>query len=131
MDNNFINHNHNQNIFLTIEDVLNYLFIIYFFTNATKLYTIYNNNKTYISKYIQFPVNNKIIDKYKIYIDKEYFIKGTIFFSDRKVYDKIIELIKLDWKMYFNNTMYEINAIIYDNSPVHGLERLFGMIKID
>ena len=69
------------------------------------------------------------MDKYNCYIDKEYFIKGTIFYSDRKVFDKILELIKLDWKMYFNNTMYEINAIIYDNSPVHALERLFGMIK--
>ena len=50
MNNNFDNRENinNKNIFLTIEDVLNYLFIIYFFTNATKLYTIYNNNKTYI-----------------------------------------------------------------------------------
>ena len=60
MDNNFINqnHNHNQNIFLTIEDVLNYLFIIYFFTNATKLYTIYNNNKTYIDTKVINLCNN-------------------------------------------------------------------------
>jgi hypothetical protein len=51
MDKDFTNKNqNNQNIFLTIEDVLNYLLIIYFFTNATKLYTIYNNNKTYIDE---------------------------------------------------------------------------------
>ena len=57
MDNDFINNNqnnennqnmNNSNIFLTIQDVMYYLFVIYFFTNGIKLYTIYNKNKTNI-----------------------------------------------------------------------------------
>ena len=61
--------NNNPNIFLTIGDVLNYLIIIYFFTNATKLYDFYYKNKTNIDAKIvqicsngtQYVVNIKII----------------------------------------------------------------------
>ena len=68
MDNNFINNNQNQNqnIFLTIEDVLKYLFIIYFFTNAPKLYSIYNKNKTYIHDKVIKLCNNG--EKYAVTI---------------------------------------------------------------
>jgi hypothetical protein len=48
----------NQNIFLTIEDVLYYIFIIYFFTNASKLYDFYYKNKTYIDAKIIQLCNN-------------------------------------------------------------------------
>ena len=48
----------NQNIFLTIEDVLYYIFIIYFFTNASKLYDFYYKNKTHIDAKIIQLCNN-------------------------------------------------------------------------
>jgi hypothetical protein len=58
MNKDFINNNQNKeninnsNIFLTIEDLMYYLFAIYFFTNATKLYGFYNKNKTNIDEKI-------------------------------------------------------------------------------
>ena len=88
------------------------------------------NYSNYLYKDFNSIINKKIIDRYINYLDKPKFIRGTIFFCDKIVFDKLLDLIKLDWKMYFNNTMYEVNAIIYTNSPVHALERLFGMIKI-
>jgi len=59
MDKDFINNNQNkENIFLKIEDVMYYLFIIYFFTNATKLYKTYNKNKSNIDDKIIKLYNN-------------------------------------------------------------------------
>jgi len=58
MNKDFINNNQNKeninnsNIFFTIEDLMYYLFAIYFFTNATKLYGFYNKNKTNIDEKI-------------------------------------------------------------------------------
>jgi hypothetical protein len=76
-------------------------------------------------------INKKILMKYDNYIDKTHFVAGTIFFSSKVVFDKVIQLIKSDYPMYFNNNLYEFNNIIYINSPVHVIERLFGFVKID
>ena len=75
-------------------------------------------------------INRKILDKYSNNIDKRYFVAGTIFFCKSMVFDKIIEIIKSDCAMYWNNTLYEFNNIIYINSPAHALERLLGTCRI-
>ena len=75
-------------------------------------------------------INRKILDKYANNIDKRYFVAGTIFFCKSMVFDKIIEIIKSDCAMYWNNTLYEFNNIIYINSPAHALERLLGTCRI-
>jgi hypothetical protein len=77
------------------------------------------------------PLSNiKILDKYKSYIDKEYFVRGTMFFCDTTVFINIFEIIKLDYRMFLNNNLYDNNSINFVNSPIHALERLFGVIKV-
>lgn len=75
-------------------------------------------------------INAEILNKYKNYIEDKYFIRGSMFYCDKNVFSKIMELIKKDYKLYFNNNLYDTNNINFTNSPVHALERLFGIIKI-
>lgn len=70
----------NPNIFLTTEDVLYYIFIIYFFTNVSKLYDLYYKNKSNIDAKLfvfynngtKYAVNikNNIDQNMRIYINK-------------------------------------------------------------
>lgn len=71
-----------------------------------------------------------IINMYSNYMDKQYFIRGTMFYCDRIVIDKILNLISRNHKMFFNNNLYDTNIINFSYSPIHGLERFFGIIKI-
>ena len=48
----------NPNIFLTTEDVLYYIFIIYFFTNVSKLYDFYYKNKSNVDAKLFVLYNN-------------------------------------------------------------------------
>jgi len=75
-------------------------------------------------------INIKIMNKYKKYIEDKYFIRGTMFYCEKIVFSKIMDLIEGDYKMYFNNNLYDTNNINFTNSPVHALERFFGIIKI-
>jgi hypothetical protein len=75
-------------------------------------------------------INIKILDKYRNNIDKNIFVRGSMFFCDIRVFISIFEIIKLDYKMFLNQNLYDTNNINYTNSPVHTLERLFGIIKI-
>jgi hypothetical protein len=76
-------------------------------------------------------INIKILGKYSDIINKDfYFVRGSMFYCDKKVFEKIIDLIKIDYKMYFNNNLYDTNNINFTNSAPHALERLFGIIKI-
>jgi GR25 family glycosyltransferase involved in LPS biosynthesis len=72
----------------------------------------------------------KTIDLFKNYIDKTTFVAGTAFYCERIVIDKTIELIKTNYKMFFNNNLYDTGYINLAYSPPHFLERLFGVIKI-
>jgi hypothetical protein len=74
--------------------------------------------------------NIRIKEIYSNYIDKKYFVRGTMFLCDKKVIDKIMELINLNYKMFYNNNLYDTNIINLTNSPIHALERFFGIIKI-
>ena len=70
----------NPNIFLTTEDVLYYIFIIYFFTNVSKLYDFYYKNKSNVDAKLfvlynngtKYAVNikNNIDQNMRIYINK-------------------------------------------------------------
>lgn len=81
MDNDFINNNQNKenmnnsNIFLTIEDVMYYLFLMYFFTNGIKLYSIYNKNKSNIDDKLIKLCNNgaRYAVTIKHSVDKHFF----------------------------------------------------------
>jgi hypothetical protein len=75
-------------------------------------------NKRNVTKYINFlDVNKK-------------FVKGTIFFTEHKIFAKVIDFIKNnDYKSFIFNNLYENNSININYSPTHFLERLFGIIK--
>ena len=72
-----------------------------------------------------------LIIKYQNYIDiNKYFIGATMFFSDKIVFDKIIDFIKNNnYRSYFINNLYDTNSVNKLASPVHFLERLFGLIR--
>ena len=105
-------------------------------TNINNFYQYSNPNcnciglAKYYHKDSNLLFNIKILDKYKSYIDKEYFVRGTMFFCDVMVFINIFEIIKLDYKMFLNNNLYDNNSINFINSPIHTLERLFGIIKV-
>ena len=66
--------NNNQTV-LTIEDAMYYIFLIYFFTNGIKLYTIYNKNKSNIDDKLIKLCNNgaRYAVTIKHRVDKHFF----------------------------------------------------------
>jgi hypothetical protein len=76
--------------------------------------------------------NNKLKNKYinSININKT-FVTGTIFYAENIVFNKVIEFIKNNnYRSYLLNNLYENNSINKDFSPIHFLERLFGIINL-
>jgi len=74
--------------------------------------------------------NNKLKNKYinKININRE-FVSGTIFYTDDVSINKVLEFIKNNnFRSYLLNNLYENNSINIDYSPIHFLERLFGIL---
>ena len=76
--------------------------------------------------------NSKLFKKYNNYIDRnKTFIGGTIFFCNNEIFDKILLFIKdNNFRQFLFNNLYDTNAINCSNSPVHFLERLFGIMKL-
>lgn len=100
--------------------------------NLSELLTFKINESNCIGPNIYYKSDNfnkNILNKYINKFDKSKYIRGTMFLCENIIFDKIIELIKLDYKMYFNNNLYENNNINTNNSPIHALERMFGILK--
>jgi hypothetical protein len=76
--------------------------------------------------------NNELFIKYSNSINiKKSFVGGTIFYINSKVLLEVINfIIKNNYRSYFLNNLYENNCINKDYSPIHFIERLFGVIKI-
>jgi hypothetical protein len=61
--------------------------------------------------------------------NNKYFVATTNFFTTTTNMNKILEFIRNNNpSSYFLNNMYDTNHVNRTNSPVHFLERLFGMI---
>lgn len=76
--------------------------------------------------------NNKLKNKYvdSININKT-FVSGTIFYTQNIVFNKVLEFVQNNnYKCYLFNNLYENNSINKDFSPIHFLERLFGVINL-
>jgi hypothetical protein len=58
------------------------------------------------------------------------FVAGTIFYCPAIVFDKTLEFMIKNYKSYLFNNLYENNSINMNKSPIHFLERVFGIIKI-
>lgn len=66
----------------------------------------------------------------KVYKDY-FFVAGTIFYTTNVVFSKVLDFIKKNnYKAYLLNNLYENNSINKNYSPIHFLERLFGIIKL-
>ena len=63
---------------------------------------------------------------------KKAFVGGTIFYCEKKVFDTVVNFIKkYNFKSYLLNNLYENNSINKNYSPIHFIERLFGIIQMD
>ena len=76
--------------------------------------------------------NNELFIKYANSLNvKNCFIGGTIFYINSNVLIEVINFIKNNnYRSYFLNSLYENNCINKDYSPIHFIERLFGVINI-
>jgi hypothetical protein len=76
--------------------------------------------------------NNELFIKYSNSINiKNSFVGGTIFYAPSKIYIEVINfIINNNYRSYFLNNLYENNCINKDYSPIHFIERLFGVIKL-
>jgi hypothetical protein len=77
--------------------------------------------------------NSELLQKYKsnIFLNN-CFVGGTIFYSPVNVFVDVINFVKKNnFRSFILNNLYENNCINKDNSPIHFLERLFGVIKLN
>lgn len=99
---------------------------------SIKQYSNCINDNDYNMRIIDDEFNRNLINKYKDFIDfDKSFIIGTIFYCKEIVFDKVLEFMINDFKNYLFNNMYDNNCTFYDNSYVHFLERLFGVLKYE
>jgi hypothetical protein len=76
--------------------------------------------------------NNDIKQLYQTEINMNHlFVPGTIFYTNNTVLNVVLSLMKnINYKSFFLNNLYDTNAINDNFSPIHFLERLFGVIKL-
>jgi hypothetical protein len=59
------------------------------------------------------------------------FVPGSIFYTTNEVLNTILLVIKnVGYRSFFLNNLYDNNAINDNSSPIHFLERLFGVITL-
>jgi len=77
--------------------------------------------------------NNTLKQKYSSKIDvNKNFVGGTIFYTSSIVFDSVLNFVKNNnYRSFLFNNLYENNSINTDFSPIHFLERLFGVINVN
>jgi hypothetical protein len=74
--------------------------------------------------------NKTILSRYKSQMKMSTFVAGTIFYTTGIVFDNVLKFIKTNnYREYLLNNLYENNSINKDYSPIHFLERVFGIIQ--
>ena len=133
---------HTKTIRPQFDELVNFL-LLQPLENVLKLKTPHcnciGNQKHYMSivfqKNIRCDKHNKVLlEKYKYEFDnlKRIFVAGTIFLSESIVFDSVIKFVKrTNYHSFLLNNLYENNSVNMDNSPIHFLERLFGIIQLD
>jgi hypothetical protein len=86
---------------------------------------------TYIDN-SQEMINSEIKKLYQSQINMNYlFVPGSIFYTNNIVFNAVLSLMKnISYRAFFLNNLYDTNAINDNFSPIHFLERLFGIIKL-
>ncbi len=91
----------------------------------------YNNCNTISHSYCNIKLdrfNLNLYKKYKNLIKNEYFSVATIFLINNNIMNKILQFLIDNYKYCVFNNMYDDNSINRNNSYVHFIERLFGII---
>jgi hypothetical protein len=81
--------------------------------------------------YLNEDLYNKILlHETSSFLDtKKCFVGGTIFYSPNKAFKETIEFVKkTNFRSYFFNNLYENNSINKNYSPIHFIERVFGIV---
>lgn len=87
-------------------------------------------NEKYYMNLSEDVFNNELKIRYANEIDpKRLFVFGTIFYCPKTVFMKVSNFLQKNFHSYLFNNLYENNSINKDNSPIHFLERMFGIIK--
>jgi len=86
----------------------------------------------YINIHVDY-FNDILKQKHSSKIDfNKKFIAGTIFYTSSIVFDSVLNFVKnYNYRSFLLNNLYENNAINKDFSPIHFLERLFGVIVVN
>jgi hypothetical protein len=100
------------------------LLIVSFNNNFTKSSTI----SLIYKKYKDDKYNLNLYKKYNNLIKKQYFSVGTIFLTEKKTFDKVLDFFIENYKKIVFNNMYDDNSINRNSSYIHFIERLFGLI---
>lgn len=100
--------------------------------NSEKQYSNCINNNKYYMRIINDIFNKDLITKYSNHINyNKSFIIGTIFYTKGIVFENVLNfMINNNFKAYLLNNMYDNNCTFLNNSYIHFLERLFGVINI-
>ena len=77
--------------------------------------------------------NRDSIQKFDHYLNRNFsFVPGTIFYTQKVIMDKVLFLIKNEnYRSFLLNNLYDDNSINKHYSPIHFLERLFGVINLN
>lgn len=76
--------------------------------------------------------NRSLLAETKVFLNRNNcFVFGTIFYCPNKVFKETFEFMKkTNVRSYFLNNLYENNMINKDYSPIHFLERVFGIVRM-
>jgi len=124
---------HTKSITDQYEDLTKYLLSVPLKTLCLKKHNsncIGNENYYTILKNDIF--NKQLLFSHHTYLNIEKtFVAGTIFYCENIVMEKVVDFVKNNnFKSYLLNNLYENNSINKNYSPIHFLERLFGIINI-
>ena len=89
-------------------------------------------NKIYYMALKDDVFNLLLIKEHEQKLNMNYdFVAGTIFYCSTIVFEKVIKFMENNnYKSYLLNNLYENNSINKNYSPIHFLERVFGVIKL-
>ena len=121
-----------KSIYHQFKDLTNYLLstsLDILLLNKNKISNCIGNKEYYIPL-SEDKFNNELKLRYIHDLHIKYsFVGGTIFYCPAIVFNKTLQFMKNNYKCYLFNNLYENNSINMHNSPIHFLERVFGVIK--
>ena len=72
--------------------------------------------------------NKKLSVKFEHLLNYNQFVAGTMFLTNNKVFEKVLQFLQDNYQTIFFQNMYDNNSINKSCSYVHFIERLFGYV---